>query len=82
MDTQYRTHDYADLKPHIRDELRFFGGLSFPVERRQIWDYALRHQAAPAIMHSLREIPERTYSTMEEFRKAFAEALENYGAVN
>lgn len=75
----YKTYHYRDVDDVLQQELRFFGGLSFPVERRQIWDYAMRHQAAPTILHSLREIPERTYFTMEEFRKSFAEALENYG---
>lgn len=54
---------------------------SFPLEHEAITDLARDQNMEPNLMERLETMPRRTYNTLEEFRQAFTEDLEDYGGV-
>ena len=59
--------------------LDIFGDVDFPAHRAVLWEHARGRGADVLTLNRLKEMPERTYKSMEEFRKVFGGALENYG---
>lgn len=57
------------------------GENKFPQDRDTILRYARDNDAGPAVMERLEKMPARTYNSIEDFRSAFGEELENYGTV-
>jgi hypothetical protein len=58
---------------------QYFGGMAFPAERASIWTHARSRKADVLTLNRIKHMPERSYKDMEDFRKAFAEDLDNYG---
>ena len=62
--------------------LDIFGDVDFPTHRGGLWEHARTRKADALLLNRIKEMPERTYKNMEDFRKAFAAKLENYGSVH
>lgn len=62
--------------------LDIFGDVDFPAQRAGLWEHARNRKADALLLTRLRDMPERTYKNMEDFRKAFGADLENYGNVH
>jgi hypothetical protein len=73
-----------DNNPHASPSmlLDMFNDLEFPTERATIWTYAKSRKADTLVMNRIKHMPEQTYENMEQFRKAFAEDIDNYGVTH
>lgn len=82
-------HTHTGHTPHNgprRDDadywLDIFGDVDFPVKRAALWEHARSRKADVLLLNRIKEMPERTYKNMEEFRKVFGAKLDNYGATH
>lgn len=62
--------------------LDIFGDVDFPVHRAGLWEHARSHKADALLLNRLKDMPERTYKNIEDFRKVFGGRLENYGNIH
>lgn len=62
--------------------LDIFGDVDFPMHRTGLWRHARSRKADVLLLNRIKDMPERSYKSMEEFRKAFGAALENYGSTH
>ncbi|MBU0859851.1 MAG: DUF2795 domain-containing protein [Alphaproteobacteria bacterium] len=58
---------------------QIFSDMDFPAEPAAIWTHAHSRKADVLTLNRIKHMPERAYKDVEDFRKAFAEDLENYG---
>lgn len=56
-----------------------FGDVDFPIHRAGLWNHARKRKADPLLLNNLKNMPERSYKSIEEFRQIFSAQLENYG---
>jgi hypothetical protein len=59
--------------------LDIFGDVDFPVHRAGLWKHARSRKADPLLLNRIKEMPEHSYKSMEEFRKAFGGRIDNHG---
>jgi len=59
-----------------------FDDMQFPATRECFVDWAKERGIAGDQLNRLRQMPERTYNSINEFHDAFAHDLNNYGATD